>query len=311
MPVLTPEEVNKLSWREKSELEARETEWQIIDKPFLIEERDAEIRQAVANRTVPCPVCGDKGSYQWEECGVTTGITRTHYGTCKCGNMKLIAALVACSIPQHDLFVKLGTIQSCDKSQLASKRQDAVLGELRANPDASYAFFGPAGTSKTTLCIALYRRRLVNWASNRSVPRFEAHSRVGVHDTLTVARVACPIWRVSAKALLEDFVKESMHETHDGTATGGRIHPVVNREKIARYGKEGALFIEEIDKVKYTEFKVNALFELVDACYENGTQLVFNTNLTPEKFAALFGPEVGPAIARRVVEHCRVYNFFE
>jgi hypothetical protein len=309
MPVLTPEEINKLSSREKNELEAGEIEWQAIDKPILIEDRDAETRRAVANRTLPCPVCRDTDSYQWEERGLTTGITRTRYGGCRCGNMKLIAALVPSCIPQHDLFVQLATLQSSDKSQLPSEKQTAVLAELRTNPDGSYAFFGPAGCSKTTFCVALYRRRLVNWASNHPVRRFESDKWGG--DTLVAAKRACPIWRVSAKALLEDFVKESMHETHDGTATGGRIRPAVNRKDIARYGKEGALFIEEIDKVKYTEYKVNALFEVIDACYENGTQLVFNTNLTPEKFAALFGPEVGPAIARRVVEHCEVYNFFE
>ena len=81
--------------------------------------------------------------------------------------------------------------------------------------------------------------------------------------------------------------------------------------KAAQKGYRPSLFLEEIDKVSYTKFKTDCLFELFDAIYENNGQLVFNTNLTPVEFEEQFGCKDGPAIIRRIAETSNMYNFFE
>lgn len=122
-------------------------------------------------------------------------------------------------------------------------------------------------------------------------------------------RMEC-VWRVSAKTLLDEFVAESISKEAEN---GKPIEPRVNRNKIIRATKAGyrpCLFLEEIDKVRYSAFKVNALFEVIDAIYENNGQLVLNTNLPLGKFAIVFGDESGPALARRITEVCKVYDLF-
>jgi DNA replication protein DnaC len=261
---------------------------------------DRETIDAVANRTMVCPVCLDRGDYQRK----TSDEGRVETVFCACGRLQLIQYIAEQKIAVHDRFVRLSKLAPSDRSQLSIERQAEVLAELRAKPLQSYAFFGPAGTSKTTFCVALYRERALRWVNGcRVLPLVGDY---GVQRAKSYLK-DFPVYCVSAKRLLEDFHKESIGDLDEN---GKKIRPVVNGEKLARVGERGALFLEEIDKVRYSEFKVNALFELFDACYEHGVQLVFNTNLTPEKFAAQFGPETGPAIFRRIAEICTVYDFF-
>ncbi len=281
----TQEETDSVKLEKHSELRKQETEWipgQLV-KP--IEQWDEPTRMAVARRKMDCPICRNETTYRVEERGTTTGVTRTVEQRCRCGTLQLVSYIGEACIPPHDRHIKLGTLEPSNKSQLSLEKQAAVIAELRANPDRSYAFFGSAGTSKTTFCAALCHRAIVRWAN--------AYAPASLFDPsiLGLAKRRCPIWRVSAKTLLEDFVRDSMHEEDE---RGARIHPAVDRAKIAAVRSAGQiprLFIEEIDKVKYTEFKINALFELFDAIYEQEGQIVFNTNLPLEQFAGQFGSE--------------------
>ena len=76
-------------------------------------------------------------------------------------------------------------------------------------------------------------------------------------------------------------------------------------------GYRPCLFLEEIDKVSYTTFKTDCLFELFYAINENKGQLVFNSNMTPVEFKEQFGPKDGPAIIGHIAETFNVFNFFE
>lgn len=307
--MLTQEEFKKLGWQAQHELAKSETSWELTGEVPSFSKLESSISESVAQFDVDCPLCNNRGSYRYEERGTTTGAFRNTEVDCGCTRAQLYRVLTASTIPYHDRFAILSTLVPSTKSRLDPKRQKKALNNLKANPTQSLAFFGPAGTSKTTFSVALYHHRLNEWMSCREIPSFYNPWGNFLEEKRLKEWVAsCPIFRVSAKKLLEDFVRESMHE-EDGK--GKRIRPVVNREIIARHGSKAALFIEELDKVKYTEFKTAVLFELIDACYEHGAQLVFSTNLTPEKFAAQFGEETGPAIARRISEMCTIYNFFE
>jgi hypothetical protein len=197
-------------------------------------------------------------------------------------------------VPKHDQHVFLETLEPSTKSNLSLERQAEVIERIRAEPDASYAFFGPAGTSKTTFSVAL------------------------LEDALFCNPTACEeglgdrqyIWRTSAKSLADEH-----HAFTTGKQVNGRYvpEPTVTRRKIVKRSQNGhvpRLFLEEIDKVVYTEFRANMLFELVDSIYETKGQLVFASNLSLAEFVALFPPSVGEPIARRIGETMNVYNFF-
>jgi DNA replication protein DnaC len=222
-----------------------------------------------------CPVCGNN---DW--CGG---------GFCYCSTLRDWGTEFRSKVPKHDRDISLDTLAPSDKSRLSFEKQQEVIDELRANSTKSYAFFGPVGTSKTTFCVALYRKVL--WDA------YTGDERVYTWD-----RRPQTVWRVSAKYLLDEFV---------GYSKGERKLPNVNRKAINECYDRPHLFIEEIDKVTYTKFKTDTLFELIDAIYENDGQLVFNTNLTPAEFEAQFWPPTGPAFTRRIGEQATIKNFFE
>jgi DNA replication protein DnaC len=187
----------------------------------------------------------------------------------------------------------LETLTPSKKSRVPLDQQAEIVNKLRADPTKSYAFFGPAGTGKTTFGVALYEQAL------ESNPK----ACLGIYTP--------HIWRASAKLLMEEFVAYATSKEVDGKTAK---EPRVNRRIVTTAVKNGLvprLFLEEIDKVTYTEFKSNCMFELFDAIYENKGQLVFNSNLTPGEFVKQFGPINGPTIKRRIEETMKVYNFYE
>jgi hypothetical protein len=263
----------------------------------------ADIANAVGRGEIRCPICNRDNDFVSfnirREFRNENGEKRYEEGLCECELRREFWRKFCNAVPTHDRHINLKVLDSSDKSKLPRQVQEKVIGDLKANPDASYAFFGPAGTSKSTYTVALFSHALFKHMQNTwniPIPLWLLNQQVA----------ADCVWRVSAKALLEDFVAEA---TGDG-------HPVVNRAKIVKARRSGykpCLFIEEIDKVRYSDFKTNAIFELFDAIYENEGQLVFNSNLPLPKFEALFGEEVGPAMVRRIGEMCvgTVYDFFD
>ncbi len=68
----------------------------------------------------------------------------------------------------------------------------------------------------------------------------------------------------------------------------------------------GALVLDDLDKVRVTEWASAQLFAAVDARYAANAPLLVTSNLTPGEISdRLFG-EFGDAVASRLVEHCRV-----
>ncbi|MDP9159244.1 MAG: hypothetical protein M3O09_03320 [Acidobacteriota bacterium] len=228
----------------------------------------------IAQNKLLCPACNGRKTHH-----VPDGLSQCH-----CAHLLRWWGEFSKNVPPHDLFVDLATLQPNDKSRLPAERQQKIIVDLRKDPLKSYAFFGPAGTSKTTFSVGLYR--------------------IALHYS------PYHTWRISAKTLMDEYVTEATTRESNGKPP----KPTVNRAKIAcaaTSGKVPRLFLEEIDKVKLTEFKINSLFEIFDAMYENQGQLVFNTNMTIAKFGEYFGPETGPAMVRRVGEMCEIYDFYE
>lgn len=196
---------------------------------------------------------------------------------------------------------RLKLLQPSNKSRVPLKRQQEILDMIRANPGGSYAFFGPPGTSKTTICTALFIHMLELFLESPQAARSQAIKYF-------------PIIRISAKALLDQFTDYAMHKHDILDPDSGELPvsmPVISRERVVHWTNTEIvrphLFLEEIDKIKETESRRTNLFEVVDAIYEHKGQLVVNTNMTPAEFGQVFGPD----FARRIGEMCTVVNLFE
>jgi DNA replication protein DnaC len=282
--------------------------WELADPESLT--LTADVREAIGLGKADCPLCERdraKAHNDFEESriwplwkGSKTGSLRTFSRACPCATWRRYYPTFNAAVPAHDRFVRLETLEPSDTSQLTRRQQLQMLEQLRESPGASYAFFGPAGTSKTTFCVALYQHALAHACRGHE---WETRTK-----NYTTELLYPHIWRISAKALLDEFV---MYATSDDKRNN---EPTITRRKIeqaARRGRKPHLFLEEIDKVVYTQYKTNSIFEIFDAMYEHEGQLVFNSNLPLAKFEALFGEETGPAMVRRVSEMCQVYDLFE
>jgi hypothetical protein len=173
-------------------------------------------------------------------------------------------------------------------------RQQTILDMLRAEPEGSYMFFGPAHCGKTVWTTALYIQNL--WLH---------HIRDGGY------RGRSPICRISAKKMLDqhtDYAMRRYEKDEDDSPVAKE--PDVSAERIVRLrqiGRTFKLYLEEIDKVKETEAKRSNLFEIINTMYEQQGVLVLNSNLRPEEFAAQFGED----FAWRIGQKCKVINLFD
>jgi DNA replication protein DnaC len=60
------------------------------------------------------------------------------------------------------------------------------------------------------------------------------------------------------------------------------------------------LFLDEIDKVRGSDYKMEKLRAIVDAVYEAQGQIVATSNTDPESIAAKWGGEWADIILRRI-----------
>jgi hypothetical protein len=209
---------------------------------------------------------------------------------------KRFALIYFQSVPPRYQGYFLRTLQPTDKVPLSVGRQEEILTMLRAEPEESYAFFGPAGTSKTTYLTALWAENMWRWIQADIKTKW------------------FPVRMVNAKKLLDEFTDWAMHR-FDAIGPESDVSPVappaITREKVESWTKQGIkarLFLEEIDKIgRDTEARKANLFDVVDAVYGHEGQLVLCSNLTPVQFEEQFGS----VFARRIGEMCKVVNLSE
>jgi hypothetical protein len=256
---------------------------------------------------IPCPICGSSDMKNCQEKQILVSATnpgklsyKNH--TCTCVFYKLYVADIKGKVPLRYQQGSLKSLQPSEKSMLSRAVQIDLIKELQANPDNSYAFFGPAGTSKTTYALALYKQVIFQMHRDRWM---------GTAKESWDKDNYC--WRIAAKQLLEqhhDYATNRSRTNENGDFIAGASTPMVTRQKIDKAVAKGfrpRLFLEELDKVKSTQFRLDTLFEIVDGLYEQKGQLVINSNMTPTEFSATFGS----AFERRLAEMCTVKDFFE
>jgi hypothetical protein len=174
------------------------------------------------------------------------------------------------------------------------ERQQTIIDMLRAEPEKSYMFFGPAHAGKTVWTTALCIENLwLHW----------------MRDGGNIWRT--PIRRITAKKMLDqhtEFAMRRYEKDSDGLSVADE--PDVTAEKIVelrRRGQRFKLYLEEIDKIAETDTRRNNLFEIINTIHEQEGVLVLNSNLRPEEFAIQFGED----FAWRIGKKCTVINLFD
>jgi len=259
----------------------RETQWR-LDEPLPNTIPNAA---RVAKGLEPCSVCGDRGDLRRIRTGVTTGaIDLREYG-CPCQKFKAYIHLLNRDVPEHDRHIRFNTLAPSERSFMPLDLQERLIDHVKANPEKNFSFYGPAGWSKTTLCLALW-----DYAVREELDK--AFVRCGSSILEWAKSRGCSVWRVSAKRILREL---SEYENHDYSEERPP-EPVVTEQRIrsvARNGYRPRLFIEEIDKIgNLTKARLNSLFELIQAVHAENGQICLNSNQSIPEFEAAFGADV-------------------
>lgn len=226
-------------------------------------------------------------------------------------------------IPPKDLFADLKTLQPSTKSQMPVEFQTRILGAMRKQDlhDDSrhaihgWAFFGPAGWSKSTLCTAWFTEFVRQHILDLGRLRYANMTYMEIPK----GREGHPFWRMNALTLID----ENLAWTHRNFSDKDAKQPRVSSawiENLNSHVFDPCLYLEEVDKVRADKTKLDILFDVINALYscngkvENATYhngfhngvLLLNSNLTKQEFAAQFGPE----FARRIAEMCNIVDCF-
>lgn len=179
------------------------------------------------------------------------------------------------AIPPRYRYADLGTIEPRPDLHPA---QAEVLALLRENPTGSYLFAGCNGVGKSLFGWALYREALV--LGRRAVA-------TTVHDWLT--------------------------ECVEAVRGAGELRMSVSAESLKSHPGQYAVFLDEFEKARPTEFAAEMLFHLVNAVYNHDHQLVITTNLPFGELQGHWnriGDVWGASIARRLADHCTYLEMF-
>ncbi|HEY4001080.1 MAG TPA: ATP-binding protein [Candidatus Xenobia bacterium] len=266
--VYTPEFVNAVDC---------ETKWVRPDKRVRLTQEQADRFEDAAN---VCPLCSGSGNLRFKVRGESTGIELSKSERCECTTAKLFWLRWRKVSPRYRA-ARLSTVEPSILVDMPMAKQAAVIELVKRNADRSMILTGDAKTGKSHLMMCVYRHAVAERAST-----WNGVAHFGV-------------WRVNASVWLEEQVRESTSNDDDlyvPDLTEKRIQRVAD----AKY--KPRLFLEEIDKFKPSDFKLIRLFEIVNAVYEAGGQVVATTNAPVDELAASWGPRYGETILRRIGE---------
>jgi hypothetical protein len=202
-------------------------------------------------------------------------------------------------IPEKYRDVCLKKLQPSAKSRLPLDEQAKLYNDLMEHTNEGWAFFAPAGYSKTTCSWGLYKyalaynfTRIEQLGGGRYEWVVNEGRRQAYYPPCYVYNESVPEWITRIQASWD-----------------GEPKPRLTFEKIKKARQDGfkpRVFLSEIDKIKEaSEWNLNQIFMLFDAIDKHKGQLVFDSNLSKQQFVDRFGD----AIARRVKENCNIREY--
>lgn len=264
---------------EQPERHIPETRWR-LEKPLP----EIDRIDLVITGAKHCNICGDEGRVyrrliEETMSGEATGASKFEYISCPCRKYKAYKYLIS-KLPPHDQHIRLDTLAPSPKSCMPEYLQVEKIAEVKANPDKNWCMFGPARWSKSTFSIAMYERAV-------KIQLEKCFKKFGRNIIEAIDQGHFPVWWVSASTLID---ATQAYHYDDGP------EPVVTVNKVNRAKANGwkpRLFVEEIDKIgTLTKDRMKHLWDIITAVFNNGGQLVFTSNLTPEQFEAEFGSDI-------------------
>jgi DNA replication protein DnaC len=251
-----------------------EENW-IPDRPMPVIPED--LKEQIGMSLLSCPICEDRRIYRFLVTGEETGITLRRERTCLCDRVRLYWDQLSRHVPERFRRVRLDAVVPSPLSRMSATKQSSLIEHLQTHPDGSYLFYGDAGTSKTYLAVALYGNALEAWAAGGW------------------KSIYCPVVRVNVPTLLEQWVAKATNpEARVPDYSISQVHSCRNQRQRPR------LFLDEIDKFKGSQFKLDKLLELVNAVYDEHGQIVATSNTSPEALTEAWGSFYGDAILRRI-----------
>jgi DNA replication protein DnaC len=200
----------------------------------------------------PCKLCGDSEYI----------LRNGNLYPCECLRKKKQDEYADSIIPSRYRGVSLDSLKPSWSIALPVDRQAKAIEMIKANPLDGYIFLGPTGVGKTHLMYAL-----VDYA---------------IHAGRHVIATTC-----------SQFVKSARESEFDKT-----IEPIISQETLDQYAhgntpisKSLHVFIDEMDKVKLTDYSQLLLFDFANFAYDNYETVKFTltSNLPPKKFEEVFG----------------------
>ena len=254
-----------------------ETDWKPTEPAPVL---SYEIAVEVGLGRQSCPICLGHQTYHRLMHGETTDITIRAPFDCPCGIAQRYWRQIVKDVPPRFRDAILSTLLPSSLSRMPLERQAAIIQHLQGHPESSYFFWGDAGCSKTYFAVALFQHALAKAAR---------------HGWSTEK---CPVVRVKAPALLQEWVRNST----DAAAPAPSYTPEM-AEACERNGERPFLLLDEVDKFKGSDFKLNKLFEIVNAIYDNHGQIVATSNSSPQALLESWGTKYGDPILRRISQH--------
>lgn len=204
---------------------------------------------------------------------------------CECVFRKVRARKLGI-IPEQFRDVSLETLQA---DRTVHHKQPEYVELIKNNPHDKFVISGDFGTGKTHFFWCLYREAVLR-------------NRRTYANTL--------------RGLIADFQKAI-----EFSQAGERYIPDLDVSDLRQSQIPYSIFLDDIDKARATEYTAEQLFELVNACYEYGHQLVVTTNLRTDDLLEHFkGADrkrnddgfgrYGGAIVRRLLDNAHEIEMF-
>lgn len=200
---------------------------------------------------------------------------RISYATpCQCRKRKAVARRLG-KIDARFRDVRLSEIEP-DPERHA--KQAAALNIMLEKPNGSYALLGKSGTGKTHFFWALYRH---------------------------VVECGVPAYVDTLAGVIGDLQKAIRDPDHRPEIQAG----IFSDPEIPR-----ALFLDDIDKARPTEYVAEKVFDLINAAHANGHQIVVTSNLGSGDLLRHFeradeSGRYGAAIVRRILDGATEVEF--
>jgi hypothetical protein len=189
-------------------------------------------------------------------------------------------------LPAKYQWVDYRTLKPFADLPIPVKHQQTLLDQIRSGDldGQSILFSGPSRTGKTVLASALCHRMV------------EDYIKRGFYDGYRSSRL--PIYRINADRWLAGHLA---YDTWDRESRRS-LKPEPNIESVLMLRDEDGcgdgepcpaefppiLFLEELDKFKASEYKLDALFTVMNAVFEAGGMIVATSNLSEQELKDRF-----------------------